>query len=124
MPRADFTYTGSYYARSFNRPIDHIDGYEVINAQLQLNGPEERWFVRAFVQNLTSGRQVSMLTSMRDMPQAFAALAGFILVVVTSLAIVRRLVTHEFWYLVHLVTYAAVLLALPHQQILKAGVVL
>lgn len=58
---------------------------------------------------------VAMLTSMTDMPQAFAALAGFILVVVTSLAIVRHVVTHEFWYLVHLVTYAAVLLALPHQ---------
>ena len=58
---------------------------------------------------------VDMLTSMRDMPQAFAALAGFILVVVTSLAIVRHVVTHEFWYLVHLLTYAAVLLALPHQ---------
>ncbi|WP_353813231.1 ferredoxin reductase family protein [Agromyces sp. SYSU T00266] len=57
----------------------------------------------------------AMLTSMRDMPQAFAALAGFILVVVTSLAVVRRVVSHEFWYLVHLVTYAAVLLALPHQ---------
>ncbi|WP_430645910.1 ferredoxin reductase family protein [Agromyces sp. GXS1127] len=57
----------------------------------------------------------AMLTSMPDMPQAFAALAGFILVVVTSLVVVRRVVSHEFWYAVHLVTYAAVLLALPHQ---------
>ncbi|GAA2043385.1 ferredoxin reductase family protein [Agromyces tropicus] len=58
---------------------------------------------------------LAMLTSMRDLPQAFAALAAFILVVVTSLVIVRRVVAHEFWYAVHLVAYAAVLLALPHQ---------
>ncbi|WP_114952077.1 TonB-dependent receptor [Sphingosinicella terrae] len=61
VPRADFTYTGSYYARSFNRPIDRVDGYEVINAQLQLNGPEERWFVRAFIQNLTGNDAITGL---------------------------------------------------------------
>ena len=61
VPRADFTYTDSYFARSFNRPIDRIDGYEVINAQLQLNGPEERWFVRAFIQNLTGNDAITGL---------------------------------------------------------------
>ena len=59
VPRADFTYTGSYSARSFNRPIDRVDGYEVINAQIQLNGEDERWFVRAFVQNLTGNDAIT-----------------------------------------------------------------
>ena len=61
VPRADFTYTGSYSARSFNRPIDHIDGYEIINAQVQLNGRDDRWFVRAFVSNLTNNDAVTGL---------------------------------------------------------------
>ena len=61
VPRVDLTYTGSYFARSFNRPIDRIDGYEIINAQVQLNGPEERWFVRAFVSNLTNNDAITGL---------------------------------------------------------------
>jgi iron complex outermembrane recepter protein len=61
VPRADLSYTGGYYARSFNRPIDRIDGYEVINAQIQLNGPDERWFVRGFIQNLTGNDAITGL---------------------------------------------------------------
>jgi len=61
VPRADFSYTGSYSARSFNRPIDEVDGYEVINAQIQLNARDDRWFVRAFVQNLTGNDAITGL---------------------------------------------------------------
>jgi iron complex outermembrane recepter protein len=59
VPRADLTYTGDFFARSFNRPIDRIEGYEVVNAQVQLNGPDDRWFIRAFVQNLTKNNAVT-----------------------------------------------------------------
>jgi outer membrane receptor protein involved in Fe transport len=59
VPRADFAYTGSFWARSFNRPIDRVDGYEVINAQIQLNGAKDRWFARAFVQNLTANDAIT-----------------------------------------------------------------
>jgi outer membrane receptor protein involved in Fe transport len=59
VPRADFTYTGDFWARSFNKPIDRIDGYEVVNAQIQVNGRDERWFARAFVQNLTSNDAIT-----------------------------------------------------------------
>ncbi|HYN46661.1 MAG TPA: TonB-dependent receptor [Allosphingosinicella sp.] len=61
VPRVDFSYTGGYFARSFNRPIDRIDGYEIINAQIQLNGRNDRWFVRAFVQNLTDNDAITGL---------------------------------------------------------------
>ncbi|MGZ8335074.1 MAG: TonB-dependent receptor [Allosphingosinicella sp.] len=61
VPRFDFTYTGSYSARSFNLPIDQVDGYEIINAQIQLNGADDRWFVRAFVQNLTNNDAITGL---------------------------------------------------------------
>ncbi|HEX9966115.1 MAG TPA: TonB-dependent receptor [Allosphingosinicella sp.] len=59
VPRADVNWTGKFWARSFNTPIDRIDGYEVVNAQIQINGPDERWFARAFVQNLTGNDAIT-----------------------------------------------------------------
>ena len=53
IPRADLNYTGDSFGSIFNNPINRIQGYEVVNAQIQLNGAEDRWFLRAFVQNLT-----------------------------------------------------------------------
>jgi iron complex outermembrane recepter protein len=61
VPRVDVSYTGSYFARSFNRPIDRIDGYEIVNAQIQFNGADDRWFVRAFVSNLTNNDAITGL---------------------------------------------------------------
>ena len=59
VPRADYNYTGKFWARSFNRPIDRIDAYNVINAQIQLNGKDDRWFARAFVQNFTGSDAIT-----------------------------------------------------------------
>lgn len=59
VPRADFNYTGNFWARSFNKQVDRIDGHEVINAQIQINGTDERWFARAFVQNLTGSDAIT-----------------------------------------------------------------
>jgi predicted ferric reductase len=50
-----------------------------------------------------------------DMPLAFIGTGLLLAVVVTSLVAVRRRFTYEFWYVVHLLSYAAVLTALPHQ---------
>ena len=61
VPRVDFSYTGSYSARSFNLPIDHISGYEIVNASVQLNARDDRWFVRAFVSNLTNNDAITGL---------------------------------------------------------------
>ncbi|WP_114226817.1 MULTISPECIES: TonB-dependent receptor [Sphingomonas] len=59
VPRADVNYTGSFYARSFNQPIDKVKGFTVVNAQVQLNGAADKWFVRAFVQNLTNNDAIT-----------------------------------------------------------------
>ena len=59
VPRADLAYTGNSYASIFNDSIDRIPGYEVINAQIQLNGRDERWYIRGFVQNLTNNNAVT-----------------------------------------------------------------
>ena len=61
VPRIDLTYTGGYYASIFNKNINRIQGYEVVNAQIQLNGPDERFFVKAFVQNLTKNNAITGL---------------------------------------------------------------
>ena len=61
VPRVDFNYTGNYYGSIFNQPVNRIQGYEVVNAQVQLNGPDDRWFVRAFVQNLTKNNAITGL---------------------------------------------------------------
>ena len=55
VPRVDLNYTGDQYGTIFNlAPIDRIEGYEVVNAQIQLNAPDDRFYVRAFVSNLTA----------------------------------------------------------------------
>jgi outer membrane receptor protein involved in Fe transport len=61
VPRIDLTYTGGYYASVFNKNINRIAGYEVVNAQIQLNGPDDRFFVKAFVQNLTKNNAITGL---------------------------------------------------------------
>lgn len=55
------------------------------------------------------------LFSSPDMPIAYLSLALFLVIVGTSLVIVRRRLPYEAWHVVHLLSYAAVLLALPHQ---------
>ena len=62
VPRADLNYTGDQYGTIFNlNPIDRIEGYEVVNAQVQLNGPDDRFYVRAFVSNLTANNAITGL---------------------------------------------------------------
>jgi outer membrane receptor protein involved in Fe transport len=61
VPRVDFNYTGGYYGSIFGNPINRVQGYEVVNAQVQLNGPDDRYFVRLFVQNLTKNNAITGL---------------------------------------------------------------
>ncbi|MCX6502085.1 MAG: ferredoxin reductase family protein [Microbacterium sp.] len=57
-----------------------------------------------------------------DMALAYLGLGLLVLVVVTSVVAVRRRFSYEAWHLIHLLSYAAVLIAVPHQ--LSAGGVL
>lgn len=54
VPRVDMAHTGPSYGNIFNGFINRIEGYTVINAQVQLNGRDDRWYLRGFVQNLTN----------------------------------------------------------------------
>lgn len=51
-PRADFIYTGKSYGNIFNGAVNEIPSFTQVNAQLQLDGPDKKWFVRGWVQNL------------------------------------------------------------------------
>ncbi|MFP3942507.1 MAG: TonB-dependent receptor [Alphaproteobacteria bacterium] len=50
--RFDYYWQAHMFARIFNQPIDRIDSWDVMNAQLTLNGVDERWFLRFFIQNI------------------------------------------------------------------------
>ncbi len=52
VPRADLTYTGDSYGNIFNGRVNKIEGYTQANAQIQLNGQDDKWFMRAYVQNI------------------------------------------------------------------------
>ncbi|WP_307859172.1 ferredoxin reductase family protein [Herbiconiux sp. SYSU D00978] len=58
---------------------------------------------------------VTLLTTVPDIPTAFLAMALFVVIVVSSLVAVRGRLRYEVWHGIHLLTYAAVLVALPHQ---------
>ena len=59
VPRADLAYTGGTYASVFNGNIDRVQGYSIVNAQIQLNGVDDKWYLRAFVQNLTDNNAIT-----------------------------------------------------------------
>ncbi len=68
------------------------------------------------------GETITLFTTVSDMPLAYLALGLFLVVVVTSLVSIRRKFPYELWHLVHLASYAAVLVAVPHQ--LSVGTVM
>jgi predicted ferric reductase len=59
--------------------------------------------------------EIAPMWSIPDMPLAFLGLGLLVTVVVTSVVTVRRHFRYEFWHLIHLLAYVAVLVALPHE---------
>jgi len=60
-PRFDLTFTGAANGTIFNGVVDRISAFTQMNAQLQLDGPDKKWFLRGFVQNITNGNPVTGL---------------------------------------------------------------
>jgi len=61
VPRVDLTYTGDSYGNIFNGQINKIAGYSQANAQVQLNGNDDRWFLRGYIQNIFNSNSVTGL---------------------------------------------------------------
>lgn len=58
---------------------------------------------------------IAMVTYTPDILTSALAFAAMITVVLTSLNISRKRMPYEVWHILHLLAYAAVLLAIPHQ---------
>ena len=52
VPRFDVAYTGEQFGNVFNGNVNRIDPFVQANAQIQLSAPDDKWFVRGFVQNI------------------------------------------------------------------------
>ena len=68
VPRYDISFTGTSFGSIFNgdapgqtRIINRIPSYYIMNAQVQLNGPDERYFVRGFIQNIANNAAITGL---------------------------------------------------------------
>lgn len=61
VPRVDMAYTGESYGNIFNGNVNKVKGYAQVNAQLQLNGPDDKWYVRGFIQNVFDSSSVTGL---------------------------------------------------------------
>ncbi len=51
-PRADFIYTGKSVGNIFGGFINEVPSFTQVNAQIQLDGPNKKWFARAWIQNV------------------------------------------------------------------------
>ncbi len=60
-PRFDLNFTGKSEGTIFNGVIDKIPSFTQLNAQVQLDGPDKKWFVRGFIQNITNDNSVTGL---------------------------------------------------------------
>lgn len=61
VPRFDLAYTGEQYGNVFNGNVNRIKSFVQANAQIQLNSADDRWFARAFVQNIFDSDSVTGL---------------------------------------------------------------
>jgi hypothetical protein len=60
-PRFDLNFTGRTDGTIFNGVVDKIPAFTQLNAQLQLDGPDKKWFIRGFIQNITNDDSVTGL---------------------------------------------------------------
>lgn len=51
-PRADFVYTGKSFGNIFGGAVNEVPSFTQVNAQLQVDGADKKWFARVWVQNL------------------------------------------------------------------------
>ena len=60
-PRVDYIYTGKSQGSVFNSVVNQVPSFSQINAQIQLDGADKKWFLRGWVQNLTNNTAITGL---------------------------------------------------------------
>lgn len=58
-PRFDLHFTGESTGSIFNGAVNAVPSYIQLNAQVQLDGPDHKWYLRAFVENLTNNNAIT-----------------------------------------------------------------
>lgn len=58
-PRFDAIMTGTSYGSIFNGAINRIPSYTQLNAQIQIDGPDNKWFVRGYIQNISNSNSIT-----------------------------------------------------------------
>ena len=58
-PRVDYYWQDDSQARIYNSPIDRIESWDIINAQITLTPDDYRWFFKVFVQNLNDDDNIT-----------------------------------------------------------------
>lgn len=51
-PRLDYYWRDDFYGRIYNKPIDRIASWDLMNAQVDLAGVSESWYLRGYVNNI------------------------------------------------------------------------
>lgn len=54
-------YIGETTGNVFNGNVNSIDSFVQANAQIQLDGPDNRWYVRGYIQNIFDSTAVTGL---------------------------------------------------------------
>jgi len=52
VPRVDYYWQSHMWGRIFHTPADLIKAWDVMNAQITLNSPDNVWYAQAFVKNV------------------------------------------------------------------------
>ena len=60
-PRVDFVYTGKSVGNIFGGTVNEIPSFTQVNAQIQLDGADKKWFIRGWVQNLFQNEAITGL---------------------------------------------------------------
>ena len=109
--------------------VDRVVGHDVALAWHRKLGEPALYLILAHFALLTIGRAtengrdlaaetVALIGGPDDTGLAYAGLAVFVIVVVTSaVRAIRRWFTHEVWFAVHALSYLGIVLALPHQSV-------
>jgi outer membrane receptor protein involved in Fe transport len=60
-PRVDYTYTGKSQGSVFNSAVNEIPAFSQVNAQIQLDGPDKKWYLRGWIQNVFNDDSITGL---------------------------------------------------------------
>lgn len=58
-PRVDYFTQGEMFARTFNRSIDRIDGWSMMNLSATISPEEGNWQLKAYMQNVLDDDNVT-----------------------------------------------------------------